>query len=453
MSDHLSIQAEAGRPPLPETVWDGLDYTYIHTAVLFADLENSVLLSSTVDPREYQVTINACQRAMLDLVAGLQQQGYRIGEFSVAGDQLALFLYDPDEVRRNYLLDGPQALQGAERAALVTECRRRNEELAYQGLAAAVSLKNSWLAQDFNLERVRSRREPLGLGMGVHYGRVYLCNRADGRRRIEGYTVNYAKRVEGYSRQGRYSRIMFSREARDTIRFSQRRHTLLRQRVFFQRHDVGLEMLKGITRGQSTYELKFYSRIGLAITAEIAGQYEVLFAIDPENVWAYYQLFEYYAYQLGDWDRVYHLARRAHAAYQKDEKILLDFSRYHYYRDSLDQSEEFARQALQINADFDLAWEQLSLIAARRGDVEGQLRCLTHALTLAPGSPVHHLNLGYSLCEAGRFEEGSRNLQLAFELYPPYLETAETRQNLLDLARRDLLPGKLAAELGLELSA
>src|SRR5689334_1128412 len=129
-------------PRIPEDVYQGREYTSIHAAVLFADLENSVLISSTLFPEVYDELIDGFQRTMTTLVEQLRQEGMPIGEWYVQGDQLSLFFYDPAEVERNWLLDGPNALQGEEREALIRECKRLNDELVYRALQAAISLKN-----------------------------------------------------------------------------------------------------------------------------------------------------------------------------------------------------------------------------------------------------------------------------------------------------------------------
>ncbi len=57
----------------------------------------------------------------------------------------------------------------------------------------------------------------LSLGAGIHIGRVAYLTKIEGNRsiisRLEGFSINYAKRVESASRLGRYSRIFLSKEA------------------------------------------------------------------------------------------------------------------------------------------------------------------------------------------------------------------------------------------------
>jgi tetratricopeptide (TPR) repeat protein len=326
----------------------------------------------------------------------------------------------------------------------------------YDALRAAIMLKNKWLTQDFNMERVRDRKEPIGIGIGMHTGRVHLCNRPDGRCRIEGYAVNLAKRIESFSRSGKYSRIMLSQDAQDVVRGSVRVHTMLRQRIFFHTHEVPLELLKGITRSKKVCELKFYVRIGIKMLPEAVEQYEALFALDPNNVWAYYQLFEHYAYVVKDWERVLELAKRAHLVHPRDEKVLLDLSRCYLEAGSLRQARRFALQALEHNEEFDLAYERLATIAEKTGVVAEQVEYMSKAVGLAPGSPVNHLNFGLVLCADGQLGEGTYHLLEAFRLYPGYLERAELLAALRELEAGGKLPPEVKEHLaakGVELSA
>ncbi|MCH7471324.1 hypothetical protein IIA79_00015 [bacterium] len=440
-------RAAAATPSVPEEVWDGCEYTSIHAAVLFADLENSVMISSALPPPDYNRLINAFQAAMLELVGLLRDQGMPIGEVYVAGDQLSIFFYDHEEVRRNYLMDGPQAQEGEARALLIAECKSSYENLVLSALKAAIQLKNLWLIQEFNLERVLANLDPWELGTGIHYGRVYLGNRPDGKRRIEGYTVNLAKRIEGYSRRGNYSHVMVSQQVRDTIRSSVVKHTQLRQRIFFYKHDVALELLKGVARAQAIHELKFYHRIGIHVPHEVIEQYEAIFAVDRTNIWAYYQLVDYYAYQAGDWERVFELAKVAHLVHPQDEKVLLDLAKYYLQKGELAQSTQFAEEALRLNESFDLVHEHLAIIASKAKDHAAQIRHWRTAVRLGPGSPVNNFNLGLALLSDDQPEEGAAYVQEALRSYPDYKSLPVFVDALSQLRDEGKLPEALSASL------
>lgn len=427
-----------------DSLYDHHEYTSIHVAILFADLENSVMISSALSGPEYDKLINSYQATMIELVQALQHEGMRIGEYNVAGDQLAIFFYDEHEVERNYALDGPEPLAGPERQDLIRLSAKLNEETAYSALKAAIQLKNRWLVQSANLERVLHHREPLGLAIGLHYGRAYLTNRPDGQRRIEGFTINLAKRIEGFARQGQFSRIMISQKMRDLIRTSVVKHTQLRQRVFFHRHDVAMELLKGVSRAQAVYELKFYHLIGVHVPPEAIQLYESIFAVDHTNSWAYNQLVDYYAYHERDWARVMQLAKIAVVVHPEDEKVYYDLSKCYYQLGNFAMSKHYAEDALRINSGFDLAHEQLALIASQLEDIDAQVRHWRDAVALSPSSAVNHFNLGLALSEAGGVEMAEYHIREAVRLFPQYVTWPAFISSVHSLLERGKLPEDLA---------
>jgi tetratricopeptide (TPR) repeat protein len=407
---------------LPDSVWDGRNYTNIYCAIIFADLENSVQMSRILSPADYDELVDIFQEAMLRTVGELRKQLGLAGiEFSVAGDQLALFLYDEASVKRNFLLDREPKLGGAERDLIVNDYRQSNENLAYNAALAAVYLKNSWLTTPINVERVVQHREPYGLAIGVHFGKVFLRNRPDGRRRLEGYALNMAKRIESFSRQGRFSRIMFSKDAANIISGLVRGLIQGRQRVFFHRHQVDEEILKGLGRTE-VFELKFIHNVSIVKpTPELAKFFSKLFAHDDTNIWAYYQLSSYYALVSPDWDKAEHLAQKANLAYPDDEKVLLDLSKCYINKNMLDQGKEYCLRALSINPHLDLAYENLALIMDQQHDYAGAVEIARKALILSPLSPINQMNVALALADIAGFDEAVHHFHQAVLSYPEFL--------------------------------
>jgi class 3 adenylate cyclase len=422
-------------------------HSYIHAAILFADIENSVMLSSTLRPLEYDGLLMEFQQAMQGLVDDLRAEGYPIGEVSIAGDQLSIFFYDPAEEERNRLLDGPEPVEGEARQAVIVQCRATNDDLVFKALMAAIEVKNRWLLQEFNLERVRHRREALGVGIGFHIGQVYYRDRPDGRKRIEGFAVNLAKRVEGFARLGDYSKIMLSQAAHDRLQGMRRRHTQVRQRVFFKQHEVSLELLKGVVETQEVFELKFFSRIAREAPADVIRQYELMFYLNPRNIWAYYQLFEHYAYVAGDWDKVLSLIKLAMVSHPQDEKILLDLARYYFRQKDYRLAKQLVQQALDSNPEFDLAHELLSQIASEQELYEEVCYYMGRAVALAPGSPINHYNFAIALCDVGDKTAAEHHFREAFRMYPEYLANSATLNLLTEMYSEGSLPENIGRML------
>jgi len=443
----------AQTPKIPREIWDGTEFTFIHSAVLFASLGGAVSISGALPPEDYDELINSLHRVVCDLAYELVDKGVHIGEFHVFGDEICIYFYRAGEVADNYALDGPEPLTGVLRRACMDNCRENNSRLAIDALKTAILLKNHWLIHPVNLERVKHHHRPWELSIGLHYGWVYLRNRAEGRRRIEGYTLSVGKQIEQCSRTCSLSKIVVSQGLHDLIRSSTVKHTQLKQRIFFVEHPSKLQPHSGVPSLLKLYELKFVHRIGISAPREVIDQYEAIFYRDNSNAWAYYQLAEYYAFVVKDWNKVFELAKLAALAYPQDEKVLLDIAQYYLEIGEPQQSEEFAHQALAINNEFDLVHEHLAIIAAHRDDVEEQIKQWRIAVRLSPDSAVNNFNLGLALMSAGRSEEGYRCVEEALRIFPEYSEWQIFRETLLSLRKDGKLPDLLEAFLDLEQDA
>lgn len=432
---------------LPEDVWDGREYTNIYCAILFADLEGSVQISRIASPADYDQLIDEFQSAMLRAIEELRKTlDLPRLDISLAGDQLAVFFIDEKAVQFNWLLDREPRLQGAERKRVVQAYARSNADLTLAALKAAVYLKSSWLANPLNIERISQHREPVGLALGVHADKVFLRNRADGKRRVEGFTVNLAKRVESFSRHGKYSRIMFSQNAANTIRGMVLKHTQLRQRIFFHRHVLDSDQLKGLGRTE-IFELKFFHLIGIPEASErMIELYDKILSHDPTYIWAYYQLSAHYA-RKKDYVHLERLARRAFLIYPQDEKILFDLGLYYLHNDMLGQATRYFQQALEINPDLDLAHEYLAYVYDIRHDFAAAADNARSALLLSPGSPTSQMNLGLALCDLQEYDEAAHHLSNAFDLYPDYLTDRGKYTTIFEHLEKMAAAGRISRRL------
>ncbi len=427
-------------PGLPESVWDDRTYTSIHAVVLYADVEDGALIANTLSPAEYDEFIDAYHGAMDELVAGLREQQMPIAEVKLSGCCCQITFYDESEVRRNYILDGPSPAKDAERHLLIEESRASNQNIVISALRAAIQVKNTWLVQDFNIARVRSHLAPWSLGIGLHYGRVYLRNRVSGKCRIEGYPLHWARHIQSLCTLGNYSHIFLSRRTRDLLLHSVLTHTQLSQRVFFSEHLLPDKTAIATTQTNAIYELRYYHRIGVHVAQEVIYWYDALFKLDPANTWAYYQLVDYYSYVKKDWNRVFELASIMSVANPSDEKALLDLAKYYLQLGKHSQSKTYAEKALSINPALDLAHEHLAVLASNADDVPTQIEHLRQAALLSPKSAVNSFNLGLALLEDGQTEEGFFFVQRALSIYPEYKDWQVFRETLLRLKQQGKLP-------------
>jgi tetratricopeptide (TPR) repeat protein len=405
----LTVQSAPG---IPEGAFMSGQFSSVHTVVLQAELADSLGLSSALSPRDYDSLLNELQFAALALVSRLRSKGYAIGEAHISGDRLRLCFYDIDEVSRNSALDGDSPVTGDTRRRLIDACRRSNRELTFQALKFAIQLKHVWLTQPANMARVKDHLAPLELRIAMHYGWAQLGRRADGSIRAEGHALNMCRHMLISETPARYAGIFVSRSFHDTIRSTVVRHTQLRQRVFFS------------AAGPELHELRFCYRIGrdVELTADCVNTFEAAFNFDRSNLWAYYELSETYG-QRREWHRLFTLAKQAQLVHGDDEKVLLDIANYYLQQGKLEQSREFAQQALRVNPAFDLAHELLSLIAAQLSDFEANEQHWRNAVRLTPGSPLNNFNLGLAMLCTGRETEGFHYIQEAVRIYPEYAQT------------------------------
>lgn len=77
-------------------------------------------------------------------------------------------------------------------------------------ISIALDLKKMWLFSERNRDRIKKEKLlPVELAIGIHMGKVWLKD--DGQ--PEGYAINLAKRIEGASRDGKFTHIFVSEAA------------------------------------------------------------------------------------------------------------------------------------------------------------------------------------------------------------------------------------------------
>lgn len=392
----------------------------VDVTILFADLMNSVAISAVLDFWAYDELIEEYQKHLL---AAVEEAGdYPIAEKYVAGDQLALFFYDPAQIERNEKIrqlteDDPQ------RQKLVDKNREVSDNALFGALRTAILLKNSWLSTPMNMERVNARHLPFDVGIGIHQGICVLRERGDGTKRIEGYAINFAKRIEGYSRTGRVTQVMLSRGATERLRFVRRKHTVMRQRLGFISRSPSPGELKGLQEGLELFELKFFHKLAILPPREKIPVFEQLLRMDPRNIWAYHMAAEHYAFRLRELEKARELALMAREARPDSEKIHYDLATIAKQMGEFDEALFLAKRALALNPDWDLIYGLMAEIElARGGDPQKALEYQKHAYALCPDSPQRAWDLGEAYSLAGDSEAAKPYLERALRDYPEFLD-------------------------------
>jgi class 3 adenylate cyclase len=158
--------------------------------ILFADLMNSTELAKNLNLLEYDEMLADFQNTMFEVVSHhLDYYGYEGAgvdcEWSISGDELRVFLYSENldfDIRNSLLI--------------------------------ATKIKLAWLASAFNQKVLDEGRMVSRIGVGINCGKVIKDVRpwrvkiGQAQPNVEGYAINFTKRIESASREGNNYQIM-----------------------------------------------------------------------------------------------------------------------------------------------------------------------------------------------------------------------------------------------------
>jgi tetratricopeptide (TPR) repeat protein len=223
------------------------------------------------DIRKYNNFLNEFQRLMQHGIS-IWKKG--IKQIKLAGDELAVFY-----------------------------CSKDVTDDIINSIALANTLKIMWYAGKPNRKRVNEGKKILDLGIGINTGYVTYENRPiikDLKRLIrrgqtfEGLAISLAKRIESFSREGKYSRIMVGHQ---TIA------ELNKTYHWYEYEPMGLQRFKGFSQEVPVFELKSC----YTVEAEIFGeskefdweikQLERIRIFDPSNIWLLMTLIDIYGHK------------------------------------------------------------------------------------------------------------------------------------------------------------
>jgi class 3 adenylate cyclase len=393
----------------------------VDATILFIDMMDSVALSNSMSLFEYNGLINDYQDTLRDVVDRIRKD-YPVGEFHLGGDQLAVFFYDPaDAGLREKAAQLRERYPNSPKAHdIERRLERAKSRSLYGALRCGVQVKNTWIANPRNIARVEAQQPVLDIGVGINLGNVILQERADGEMRIEGYAINFAKRVEGYSRYGSYCKIMLSKTAYEIFRNTIVGHTMLKQRAFFEPYVPQAGILKGLAVGTMVHELKFFHRLsGFAIQPDQVPHFTHIFMAEPTNIWAYTNLINFHLYQQDDVPTATGLAQRALYANPHNEKIYYDLAEISFRRREWDAAREYCHRALRMNDQMDIAYDMLADIEElSSGDTATELDYRSKALALSPGCAEFHFDIALALARLKRGAEAQQHLAKARDIFP-----------------------------------
>ncbi|MEP0813267.1 MAG: hypothetical protein HRF49_01200 [bacterium] len=407
----------------------------ITAVILFVDLQGSVNLSSSLSIWDYDRLIDDYQRLLSDAL-GQMRERYSIPEWSVVGDELKAFFYVPGDVETQAKLAEIREKGGwhsDEYNALSQAMRAEHDRLIYGALRTAIHAKHSWVSYPTNVERIHVKQSPIELGCGINSGRVILGDRIDGRRRIEGYAINYGKRVEGTSRYGKYSQIALSRTAYEMMRNIKIAHSMLKQRVFFREIALPPDAMKGLSQSERIHEVTFFHRLaGVKVAEDQCDLFMKILLTDPSNFWAYTNLISYLLYDKGDLSESERITEFVMNSIPPSEKIYYDMAEIHFRRGDFETAREYCFMALRLNDEFDIAYNQLvDIEEAEGGDPARILEYASKAASLTPGSAMNHFALARAHLALGNEQHAKAHAERMLALYPEYPATSEKVAELL----------------------
>lgn len=197
--------------------------------LIFADVIDSSIYSSTWGVVKYAKKLIEFQELFIKLgeiyFPKIEPQIVKFYEVKSRGDEGTIFCVDLD---RSY------------------------EDLVYDAVKFSFELKARVNLLN-NLEKENNKiPKRMDIGIGIHLGEVAVIQKQEiieGKKRsifegIEGFSINYAKRIESCSRIGKYSNIFLSKEAAEKIEGNP---IILREYS---------SSLKGIEKDEDVYEIQ-----------------------------------------------------------------------------------------------------------------------------------------------------------------------------------------------------
>jgi class 3 adenylate cyclase len=256
----------------------------VTATILFVDIMDSMEMANYWDTKKYSDYLNEFQYTMQRGIC-IWETGIR--QVKLAGDELIVFY-----------------------------CSRDVGEDIVNAIQLANSLKIMWYTSYTNCRRIKEGKKILDLGIGINTGDVTYERRPvvkklekilPRRKTFEGLPISLAKRIESFSRQGRYSRIMVGH--RTMAELNKLYH-------HYECESMGLQRLKGMSQEIPVFELKSCYSLEGEILAELPDlgwaitQLERIKIFDPSNIWLLMTLIDIYRNKK-NYKRVEKLCREA----------------------------------------------------------------------------------------------------------------------------------------------
>ncbi|TET77736.1 hypothetical protein E3J38_09505, partial [candidate division TA06 bacterium] len=233
--------------------------------VLFADIIGCSEISNNCSIQEYNSIIDefhAICAETRDLFFPTGEYSVEEMESSIRGDEVCLILHSGKDADDYHFAPSEQ-----ETDKVLRDVKN--------SILFSVGLKLMWMISDYNRKRVRCSLVPRDLGIGINIGPVvFAVHPSTGRdKSSEGYSINLAKRIEGASRAGRYSKIFVCKELR---------YLCTENRIPIEFDDEKVFELKGITTPPYLHEIRDVIDSGMVTESPVMSELEKLSDEDIE---------------------------------------------------------------------------------------------------------------------------------------------------------------------------
>ena len=296
----------------------------VTATILFVDIMDSMEMANYWDTRKYGDFLNEFQRIMQRGIC-IWETGIR--QVKLAGDELVVFY-----------------------------CSKDIAEDILNAIQLANTLKILWYVSYTNRKRVKEGKKILDLGIGINTGDVTHEHRPvvkklekllPRRKTFEGLPISLAKRIESFSRHGRYSRIMVGHRTKAELN---------KLYHHYECESMGLQQLKGMSQEIPVFELKTCYSLEGEILAELPDlgwaitQLERIKVFDPSNVWLLMTLIDIYRNKKS-YKRVEKLCREAIAVDDSVSNI------HHELGVSLHEQKKYEEALKHFDTAINLRWD------------------------------------------------------------------------------------------------
>ncbi|TKJ38640.1 MAG: hypothetical protein CEE38_02755 [Planctomycetes bacterium B3_Pla] len=379
----------------------------VNATILFADIMDSMEIANYWDTIKYNNFLNEFRRLMQ---IGISIWSKGIKQAKLAGDELVVFYCSKDVA----------------------------EDIA-NSIALANTLKLMWYTSKTNRKRVNEGKKILDLGIGINTGYVTyeyrlvlndLKRYIQKRKTFEGLPISLAKRIESFSRKGKYSRIMLGHQ---TIA------ELNKIYHWYEYEPMGLQRFKGMSQEVPIFELKTC----YTVDAEVFGkskefdweikQLERIRVSDPSNIWLLMTLIDIYGYRK-NYKKVVKFCREALAIEDGVSSIHDELG------DALEEQRKYKEALTEFDKAISLRWDSWSSYRGKSacliflGQYDECIKTCAYAISNIPAYLTKHsghalyYNMAVAYARKGDKRKALTSIKKALKL---------RRRETLDALRKD----------------